>query len=307
MTAMKPRIETPIDLISYFNANEILTSQFPDTTDDEFAMWAWLGKFAFENENEEWILLGENSEDEENSVGFTCYFEDAEKAWSLEGLIACGVEIKEKNVLSHLMNSRFSRSEIEGFKPSDRWIPYDNLLQRWTKKIGKDKAEALIDAKTKQGELEEYFPFSKNSGEKESAIFNLNKVQLLEECIFSLGADESKAETKRVEVVRGLTKQPIINAFNGLHFSRDQWNKALANVPEWLIDCRVAKGSKRASATWDPVLIGLALVGKSSSTKKSSEINSISQKTITVKQLDLVFMGLKDWKNEWEKKSDPFR
>ena len=301
MTAMKQRIETPIDLISYSNANEILTGQFPDTNDDEFAMWAWLGKFAFENDNEEWILLGGNS------GGFTCYFDDSESAWSLEGLITCGVKIKDKNVLSHLMNSRFSRSEIERFKPSDRWISYDNLLQRWTEKIGKDEAKALINVKTKQGELEEYYPFSKNSGKKKSAIFNLNTVQLLEERIFSLGTDESKAETKRVEVVRGLTKQPVINAFDGLYFNRAQWSRALANVPDWLIDCRVAKGNKKASSTWNPVLIGLVLIGKSLSAKKSSGINSISQKTITVNQLDIVFNKLKDWKEEWEEKSESFR
>lgn len=301
MTAMKQRIETPIDLISYSNASKILTGQFPDTTDDEFAMWAWLGKSSFKSESGEWMILGENC------GGFTCYFEDSESAWSLEGLITCGVKIKELNVLSHLMNSRFSRSEIEGFKPSNRWISYDNILQSWTEKIGKDKAKALIDVKTIQGKLEEYYPFSKNSGKKKSAIFNLNEVQLLEEGIFSLGANESKTETKKVEVAKGLTKQLVMNAFDGFYFDRAQWSKALANVPNWLIDCRVAKGNQKVSSTWNPVLIGLALIGKSLIQKKSTQINSISQKTITVTQLDIVFNRLKDWKEEWEEKSDSFR
>jgi hypothetical protein len=92
-------------------------------------------------------------------------------------------------------------------------------------------------------------------------------------------------------VQTGLTKQPVINALEDVYWSRDQWSKYLASPPQWLIDCRVAKGTKTVSATWNPTSIGLALIDKG----------------ITLKRLDLVFMGLKDWKDEWQKKTDLMR
>lgn len=107
--------------------------------------------------------------------------------------------------------------------------------------------------------------------------------------------DESAATTANVTVtnnpVKGMTKQPVINAFEGLYFNRDSWDTALANTPKWLEDCRVAKGSRRASATWNPVLIGLALIDKN----------------VSLKKLDIVFVGLEDWQDEWQEKTDLMR
>lgn len=88
-----------------------------------------------------------------------------------------------------------------------------------------------------------------------------------------------------------LTKQPIINAFEGVYWSREQWSKYLASPPQWLTSCRVAKGNKTVSATWSPVSIGLAL----------------RDKGVVLKRLDLVFMGLKDWKDEWQESTELMR
>lgn len=105
-------------------------------------------------------------------------------------------------------------------------------------------------------------------------------------------APTAKVETKQ----RSITKQQVINAFDGLHFDCDQWSKALSNVPKWLEPCRVSrgrKGDKSTSATWNPVQIAAALYGDEG-------------KGITIKKLDAVFVRLKDWADEWHEVSESF-
>lgn len=89
---------------------------------------------------------------------------------------------------------------------------------------------------------------------------------------------------------KGVQKKIIQNVFDGLHFNYVQWGRNLGDPPKWLIDCRVSRGSKgkQISHSWDPVLIGLALMDKG----------------IKKKQLNLAFMGLKDWLKEWQEKTD---
>lgn len=92
--------------------------------------------------------------------------------------------------------------------------------------------------------------------------------------------------------VRGITKRKVILAFEGLHFDTDEkWSKALASPPDWLKDCRVEKGNKKTSATWNPALIAAALFDKK----------------IQIKKLDTVFVGLNDWADEWREASVSFR
>ncbi|NOU41530.1 MAG: hypothetical protein HOO85_09715 [Methylotenera sp.] len=88
----------------------------------------------------------------------------------------------------------------------------------------------------------------------------------------------------------GEPKRVIMRTFKGLYFDYDQWGRNLADVPRWLVPCRVSRGSKgrRVSHTWNPVLIGLALMDKG----------------ITKKELNLAFMNLKDWSKEWQEKTD---
>ncbi len=86
------------------------------------------------------------------------------------------------------------------------------------------------------------------------------------------------------EVVKGITKQRVIEAFEGLHFNAAQWSKALADVPKWLESSRVMKGNKTNSALWNPALIAAALYDKK----------------ISIKKLDAVFVGLSDWIDEWQ-------
>lgn len=97
----------------------------------------------------------------------------------------------------------------------------------------------------------------------------------------------------KVEAVKGITKQQVINAFEGIHFDRDHWGKNLATPPNWLEYCRVARGNKKTSATWNPVLIAIALTDP--------------KRGISVKRLDAVFVDLKDWAVAWREASDYLR
>lgn len=90
------------------------------------------------------------------------------------------------------------------------------------------------------------------------------------------------------EIPKGITKGAVINAFEGIHFGRDQWDKYLASPPKWLEECRIAKGNKKTSATWNPALIAAALLDKG----------------ITTKELDGAFVRLPEWADEWRDASE---
>lgn len=102
---------------------------------------------------------------------------------------------------------------------------------------------------------------------------------------------EQPDSTTKKETPRGITKGVVINAFEGLHFNRDQWAKYLASPPKWLEECRVARGNKKTSATWNPVLIAVALYDKK----------------ISINKLDAVFVTLPNWADEWHEISESFR
>ncbi len=97
-----------------------------------------------------------------------------------------------------------------------------------------------------------------------------------------------------VGAVRGITKRKVAIVFADLHFSYGRWMKNLASPPNWLLTegIRVAKGNKKTSATWNPVLIAVALFDKPK---------------ITIRQLDAVFVALSDWGDEWREASEGFR
>lgn len=93
---------------------------------------------------------------------------------------------------------------------------------------------------------------------------------------------------------KGITKQQVMIAFEGIHFDHDHWGRNLATPPDWLVECRVAKGNKKTSATWNPVLIAIALTDP-------------KRGMILLKKLDAIFIGLKDWEDEWKEASALFR
>lgn len=104
------------------------------------------------------------------------------------------------------------------------------------------------------------------------------------------------ANTATAKVNNLLTKGQMTAAFEDLHYNADQWSKYLASPPPWLVECRKAKGSKTASALWNPVEIAIAL--------------TVPKRGISVQKLDAVFVAhcfLKQWVEEWRKASDYLR
>jgi len=97
--------------------------------------------------------------------------------------------------------------------------------------------------------------------------------------------------------VRGITKQQVINAFEGIHFERKQWSNALGkSIPNWLKACQAMpgkQGDNKTSATWNPVLIAAALYGENG-------------KGISREKLNAVFNRLKEWREEWQEVSAQF-
>jgi len=105
--------------------------------------------------------------------------------------------------------------------------------------------------------------------------------------------DQSNPATSQTNTipVRSMTKNAVINAFEGIYFDRNKWQKYLASPPAWLAECRVMRGSKSTSATWNPVLIAVVL----------------KDRGIPLHKLDSVFVGLSKWTSEWQEASNCFR
>lgn len=103
---------------------------------------------------------------------------------------------------------------------------------------------------------------------------------------------EQPASAPAIEMEKqGIDKREIARAFAGMHFNYDKWLKYLATPPDWLKKCRLKMGSKSASAKWSPVLIAVELLGKGK----------------TPRQLDAVFVDLKDWVDEWREITEVMR
>lgn len=120
------------------------------------------------------------------------------------------------------------------------------------------------------------------------------KVEL--ESLLEYSDSKIEQESKQVRVVpllnggavRGLPKRKVMATFQGIKWDYDHWGKNLAAPSKKLESCRVARGSKKASALWNPVCIGLYLLDE----------------RIPMKKLDALFVDLKDWTNEWQEKTE---
>lgn len=93
---------------------------------------------------------------------------------------------------------------------------------------------------------------------------------------------------KNTEAIIGLPKRKVMAAFQGIKWDYEHWGKNLAAPSKKLESCRVARGSKKASALWSPVDIGLYLLDEGEQLKK----------------IDAVFVDLKDWTDEWQEKTE---
>lgn len=138
---------------------------------------------------------------------------------------------------------------------------------------------AALNNKTREV-LTSYLKFLQDTRPAEAAA-------LLDEYEASLTAAPA-AKVGAVPAVKGITKNAVINSFEGLHFNGDQWRKYTASPPEWLERCRVQRGDPKTSGLWNPADIALALLDRK----------------IPLKRLDAVFVGLSDWADEWREKTE---
>lgn len=97
----------------------------------------------------------------------------------------------------------------------------------------------------------------------------------------------SDAPAAKVEAVRGIGKRKVMVAFQDIKWDYDKWGKNLASPSDKLAACRIAKGNKKESALWNPADIGLYLLDEG----------------VKINILNAVFVGLKDWADEWREKT----
>lgn len=102
-----------------------------------------------------------------------------------------------------------------------------------------------------------------------------------------LDVEVNEPVADKSEAVRGIDKRDVMAAFNGLKWDFDHWGKNLASPSNKLKACRVALGSKKASALWNPADIAVYLLDEG----------------VSLKKLDTVFVGLSNWAGEWREKT----
>lgn len=128
---------------------------------------------------------------------------------------------------------------------------------------------------------------------------DLNKwLQIMEPIVsinYRFPNPQNLTSLKSHESVRGISKQKIMFAFDGIYFDSARWGKYLASQPKWLKECCVAKGKRgdnKISGLWNPVQIAIALIDKG----------------VAIKKLDNIFaVHLKDWDSEWSEQSEYVR
>lgn len=203
----------------------------------------------------------------------------------------------EHDYLPLLYQLYFKIDDVAQFEPSERFITGRALLGRWANQTEIPPTDRIRIA-TQESRLNPFHPIlgltqatAPNDpfyAQLEDGLVSLAEVRVYEREEFGRELDAPAAKSGTVE--RSISKGEVINAFDGLHFGRSGWNNALSDVPEWIKPCRVTlgrKGDNTTPATWNPVLIAVALIDKG----------------ITPNKLDAVFVRLKDWVDEWREAS----
>ena len=286
--------------ISYSIAIEILNKKF-STTPDEIAVWIFLGYLKAQTD----VFNYDHPPRFKFNPG------------------------PNNNFKIQLNHCWFIKKSIEKFYPLKRYITGKALIAKWGTFPHIVPLEYIM-AKIEEGRLEDIHPLTGFSQGSYAArnLSNLNEFPSLKEALFALSeieeieridfginlkktAEIAKAEfytsvnnkssnltinvnesEDSIKTPKPVVKKVIALGFQDLHFDYLHWKKNLASPPDWLLACRIAKGNKGVSATWDPVAIGLYLLDKK----------------IKLKELDAVFYyKFKDWKEQWEEKTQLFR
>lgn len=193
-----------------------------------------------------------------------------------------------------LMGCWFLEDDILNFQPTERYVTGKALIERWGEQTGL-QSETYILAKIMESRLDDLHPIY---GGTEATFSGIGRFPPLETGLFAISQIEEIEKSdfgnawKAKDPIKGIRKSEVIAAFETVYFNAIQWRKYTASSPDWLAACRVARGNKKTSALWNPVLIAVALSNK---------------KGVTLRQLDTVFAKLTDWADEWQAASELFR
>ena len=195
----------PTDLISYIEAKNILAGRFRDITAEEIAIWVFLDPL----ENNGTNLDNDPNDLEDYAIhgmdqgGIKSYFNnetERKRVLDIYNRATVGKTIGWDEILRNMYLRRFSRVEINSFTPPDRWISYDNLLTRWSKRCSKKEAEAIIDNKLDKDapgilrELTMSYPVSVMDQTKEVCMYSISEIEAIEQKEFPLESIDVKVQ-----------------------------------------------------------------------------------------------------------------
>lgn len=198
-------VEAPTDLISYIKAKNILAGRFRDVTAEEIAIWVFLDPL----ENNGTNLDNDPNDLEDYAIhgmdqgGIKSYFNNDTKrkrVLDIYNRATVGETIGWEEIFRNMFLRRFSRVEINSFAPPDRWISYDNLLARWSKRCDKKEAEVLIDNKLDKDapgilrELTTSYPVSVMDQTKEVCMYSISEIEVIEQKEFPLESTKVEAQ-----------------------------------------------------------------------------------------------------------------
>jgi hypothetical protein len=179
---MKPNTPTPEKYLPFRMALDVLNKRF-GATDREIACWLWLLE----------------SNDEQPALKAFCHaheFADPPQA-SLGGLGLTdwpSDEIEIPPYVTALVGMFFRRSEIAEFEPKNRYISFNDLVQRWLPYCGNENLTiATIKSFIRQSRILDFAPglgFTELSSEltgappREWAMFDLSQVEKIEAADF---------------------------------------------------------------------------------------------------------------------------
>ncbi len=169
----KPDAHPPGEYVHYLKAKTFLERQF-EATAGEIAMWVW-AKAKFGGIN--------------GYADATLYQDPP--LFSFDNFPA-----DNHDYLSGLARCYFRQSDLDAFRPKDRFLTYQKLKQRWSTRYIESEADALIRGKAASGELDAYHhitgttrgtPYGATMNQcapLESGMFPLAQVEAIEESDF---------------------------------------------------------------------------------------------------------------------------
>jgi hypothetical protein len=308
-------VEVRGDLIPYPEAKMILEERFPDTTDEEIAMWVFLEPPEDYDPNRDTDpAYPPGFEDYTINAlvngGFISYYRndvDRAKAFRIYSRGIAGEAIEREEIRENLHLRYFSRRDIELFTPADRWTSFSSLMLRWSATLGEEDAAIFIDRKIDIervlniddslicGELAMGYPVVNVCKTKEKCMYSMSQIESIEkkEHLFDIGRAKTESNLVGSISLESVDRNKIMNAFLVKPDFDDNdkfWDEKLSDPPQWLIGAQVQVGKRGVSSRWNPLLTAHCL---------------FERKYMSLRQLDSVihksFPELLDqWKDETE-------